>query len=687
MSAQIAQLVIDFKAETAGIRRDLEDVRRSLKRSEDGIKGLAASAKGLLAGAVTFQAVQASVLAVVRVTGEAEKAQAKLQAVLRATGHAAGFSSAQLGAMADELEDTTLFDGEQLKNAAAVLATFRNVQGQVYRDAVRGMADLAATMDGDLKDAALQLGKALNDPLKGITALNRAGVTFNAEQERTIRKLVATGNIAGAQRIILQELANQVGGVAGSQRTGLVGAFKEAGDAWDDLIKKIGNAQESDVGKMLELMFRGAARWLRWMAGDDSPEAKIKQFQDRVSGLRQELERGGRYVQSGPGQHAGSRFVAFTEAEKKELQEEIKLFEQRIEAQRQWAEWVANGKGQTGATTPPEDPEAEARRKAAEAERKALREQLKVLREQRRVLAMNTEELTAYHAAKVVGRDGRNFRGAIVSENEALREQVHWLQETQRIIDDGQADLKAFVRQQEQAEEAAKRMAIALVTGMNSGKGRRVSVDHGQRTRDPQALLWEQSWRDSISGVQGALAEFFMFKEEEATFRGFLSRILQAWHQAMAQLAAGSIIRGAGKLLGLVGGGVPTGPDAEDLGVINSFEFHRGGVVGSGGRPRAASAAAFLDARRYHRGGVAGLAPDEVPAILQRGETVLPRGASAGGGRTVINVYSTHNHHYSAVDATGMDALLRRHAGTIADINLQTVKRSRGYRRQLLTGG
>src|SRR5262249_9195214 len=61
---------------------------------------------------------------------------------------------------------------------------------------------------------------------------------------------------------------------------------------------------------------------------------------------------------------------------------------------------------------------------------------------------------------------------------------------------------------------------------------------------------------------------------------------------------------------------------------------HDGGVAGSGRYPRrAGSASAFDGAPRYHGGGIAGLLPNEVPAILERGERVIPKGQ--GGGSNV----------------------------------------------------
>ncbi|WP_336802479.1 hypothetical protein [Kaistia sp. MMO-174] len=60
--------------------------------------------------------------------------------------------------------------------------------------------------------------------------------------------------------------------------------------------------------------------------------------------------------------------------------------------------------------------------------------------------------------------------------------------------------------------------------------------------------------------------------------------------------------------------------------------YHSGGIAGMGGSSRTVSSSLFNNAPRYHSGGVAGLKPDEVPAILQRGERVIPRGSSRGGG-------------------------------------------------------
>ena len=66
--------------------------------------------------------------------------------------------------------------------------------------------------------------------------------------------------------------------------------------------------------------------------------------------------------------------------------------------------------------------------------------------------------------------------------------------------------------------------------------------------------------------------------------------------------------------------------------------FHEGGLVGAGGSTRAVPASVFSGAQRYHSGGFPGLRPDEVPAILQRGERVLSRDEvrRGGGGSSIV---------------------------------------------------
>jgi hypothetical protein len=74
--------------------------------------------------------------------------------------------------------------------------------------------DMAAAGFGEAETNAVQLGKALNDPIKGITALTRSGITFTAEEKELIKTLVESGKTLEAQDMILTAIEKQVGGTA-----------------------------------------------------------------------------------------------------------------------------------------------------------------------------------------------------------------------------------------------------------------------------------------------------------------------------------------------------------------------------------------------------------------------------------------------------------------------------------------
>ena len=93
----------------------------------------------------------------------------------------------------------------------------RNEAGKgndIFNQSVEAANNMSAALGTDMKSASLQLGKALNDPIKGVTALQRVGVSFTEQQKEQIRTLVESGDTLGAQKIILAEMQKQFGGAA-----------------------------------------------------------------------------------------------------------------------------------------------------------------------------------------------------------------------------------------------------------------------------------------------------------------------------------------------------------------------------------------------------------------------------------------------------------------------------------------
>lgn len=145
---------------------------------------------------------------------EAEKIMAQTEAVIRSTGGAAGLSAEEIVSMSGALSQVSTFSDDAVQKGANLLLTFTGIGRDVFPEATKAMLDMATAMGTDASSGAIQLGKALNDPTAGITALTRVGVVFTDEQKNLIKSLQDTGDVAGAQRIILAELSKEFGGSA-----------------------------------------------------------------------------------------------------------------------------------------------------------------------------------------------------------------------------------------------------------------------------------------------------------------------------------------------------------------------------------------------------------------------------------------------------------------------------------------
>lgn len=172
--------------------------------------------------------------------------------VIRSTGGAAKITAAQMGDLAASISNKTGADDEDIQSGENLLATFTNVRNEVgknndiFNRASQAAVDMASAMNNGvvdangLKAANIQLGKALNDPVKGVTALSKVGVSFTAKQKEQIKTLVDSGKTLEAQKIILGEVGKEFGGAAAA-----------AADPMSRLKTIAGNLSESVGGLLL----------------------------------------------------------------------------------------------------------------------------------------------------------------------------------------------------------------------------------------------------------------------------------------------------------------------------------------------------------------------------------------------------------------------------------------------------
>ncbi|MEX2964206.1 phage tail length tape measure family protein [Microbulbifer sp. TYP-18] len=210
-----------------------------------GVSGRVSALSGFLhsgAGAwAVFGAGVAGATAVlyksIRAGEEMERQQLKIEALLKATGGVSGRTAQQLDEQARSVARNTLASVSGIRQAQGVLLTFRTVQGETFDRAIRLSQDLAAVMGSDAKSAALQLGKALEEPSIGLTMLRRSGVSFTEAEKQQIKAMEEAGRAAEAQRLILDKLAQQVGGAGAGEAGGLTGAVDSLGQSWQEFLE------------------------------------------------------------------------------------------------------------------------------------------------------------------------------------------------------------------------------------------------------------------------------------------------------------------------------------------------------------------------------------------------------------------------------------------------------------------
>jgi hypothetical protein len=200
-----------------------------------------------LAGAVGAAAVLNKLVVE---TSAAQFAQAQLAAALKSTGNAAGQTVQGLNEHAAALQRVTVFGDDAIIEAQNLLLTFTQIQGDTFPKATEAVLNVAQAMGTDLKSAAIQVGKALNDPVLGVQALARSGIQFTQSQKDQIKTLVESGKQLEAQRIILKELETQFGGSAEAARNTLGGALAALNNSFGDLFEI---SQESSAGAIRAL--------------------------------------------------------------------------------------------------------------------------------------------------------------------------------------------------------------------------------------------------------------------------------------------------------------------------------------------------------------------------------------------------------------------------------------------------
>lgn len=184
---------------------------------------------------------------------EQENAMAELNAVIESTGGIAGVTADELNTMATALQKVTKFDGDAIISGQSMLLTFTRIGREVFPQATETMLNLAEKFGG-IQQASIMLGKALNDPIAGVTALRRVGIQLSDQQEQQIKNFMAVGDIMSAQKVILGELETQFGGLARAAGDTTAGKLIQLKNAFGDLQEVAGKAFIPHLLKLVEFL-------------------------------------------------------------------------------------------------------------------------------------------------------------------------------------------------------------------------------------------------------------------------------------------------------------------------------------------------------------------------------------------------------------------------------------------------
>lgn len=214
----------------------------SITNALGGLGSLASGALtvGLGAAAAGVAGLGAGLTLAISEAMGAQEVMAQTEAVIKSTGGAAGMTADAIGDLATELSHNSRFAGDAIQEGENLLLTFTNIGSETFPMATQAMVDMATAMGTDVSSGAIQLGKALNDPVAGISALSRVGVTFTEDQKKVIQSLVDTGDVAGAQKVILDELNKEFGGSASAAAQTMAGKFDVMKNRLLDVAEAIG---------------------------------------------------------------------------------------------------------------------------------------------------------------------------------------------------------------------------------------------------------------------------------------------------------------------------------------------------------------------------------------------------------------------------------------------------------------
>jgi phage-related protein len=243
----------------------ISDLNQHVDKTQAGFKNVGTSAggfltAGLVIGGVTLAAgfLSNAVGGVVDAFGESQRVAAQTNAVLTSTHGISGLTAKAVGDLATSLSNMSGIDDETVQSGENLMLTFTNIHKDVFPAATKAALDMSVAMGTDLQSTVMQVGKALQSPVDGVQALQRAGVKLSDGQKKQITDFMKVNDVASAQGVILGELNNEFGGSAKAAGDTMPGAMGKLHTALGNVQEKIGGGLAPALTKLAEMALNAA---------------------------------------------------------------------------------------------------------------------------------------------------------------------------------------------------------------------------------------------------------------------------------------------------------------------------------------------------------------------------------------------------------------------------------------------
>lgn len=289
------EISAEIKADSSGFTKGIKTAQSSMKNFSKTLSSFTKTISGgVLTGNLYYDGLKLITKGLKEVGTQIKKGvqdvekynrlQKVLAQTLEVTGANAWTSSKALNEMGDAFSKTTNYSGDEITQLQTVLLGFKNIGEETFKDTTQAILDMATVMGMDLTNATQAVGKALDDPIKGLGSLSRQGFAFTEEQKAQLEAMVAVGDMAGAQKIILDELNTTYGGAA---KAG-VEMGKKLKNTFSDLRREVAHnlMLDIDIKPFQESLNEALSSWQKYLRDMADVKEKSDKLMDAMEAER-----------------------------------------------------------------------------------------------------------------------------------------------------------------------------------------------------------------------------------------------------------------------------------------------------------------------------------------------------------------------------------------------------------------